>query len=57
MTNSTDTRKASGSLIRFDRMSGTWTGYSWERVTCLQIDSWPVTDAMTEAEARAWLAA
>lgn len=56
MTNTTDTRKASGSLIRFERISGTWTGYSWERVTCLQIDSWPVTDEMTESEARAWLA-
>jgi hypothetical protein len=57
MTNSTDTRKASGSSIRFDRISNTWTGYSWERVTCLQVDSWPVTGDMTEPEARAWLAA
>ena len=54
---STNPLKPSGSSIRLDRISGAWTGYSWERVTALQVDSWPVTGDMTEAEARAWLAA
>ena len=54
---STNPLKPFGRTIRRDRIDGTWSGYSWERVTCLQVDSWPVTDAMTEAEAHAWLSA
>lgn len=54
---STNPLKASGRTIRRDRIADAWFGYSWERVTCLQVDSWPVTDAMTETDARAWLAA
>ena len=57
MSNSTDSNKPSGRSIRREWPTDKWVGYSWERVTCLQVDSWPVTEDMTEAEARAWLAA
>ena len=56
MINSTDPTKTSGRSIRQERLTGHWVGYSWEQVTCLQIDSWAVIEGMTEAEARSWLA-
>jgi hypothetical protein len=54
-TATTDPRKSWGYSICMSQ--GVWIGKEWERVTCLQVDSTPLTDAMTEAEARAWLAA
>ena len=53
-TATTDPRKAWGYSIYM--IQGAWFGKEWERVTCLQVDSTPLTGAMTEAEARAWLA-
>jgi hypothetical protein len=55
-SNSTDPSKPYGCSIRFSHRTSMWTGYSWERVTCFQVDSWPITDDMTETEARHWLA-
>lgn len=55
MTNSTNPDNYCGRSIHFDRGVGAWIGYSWERVTCFQVDSWAVTEPMTENEARQWL--
>jgi hypothetical protein len=54
-TASTDTRKSWGYSIAYCPVRGAWFGNEWERVTCLHVHSTPATDAMTEAEARAWL--
>lgn len=57
MINSTDSSKPSGRSIRREWPTDKWVGYCWERVTCLQVIDYAVTEDMTEAEARAWLAA
>lgn len=53
-TATTDLRKSFGFSIYMSQ--GAWYGKEWKRVTCLQVDSTLLTGAMTETEARAWLA-
>jgi hypothetical protein len=56
VSNSTDSSKASGRSISYDRLTNKWDGYCWDRITCLFVIRYEVAENMTEAEARAWLA-
>lgn len=55
-TATVDTGRGYGFSIAYCPLRGAWFGSEWERLSCLSVHSQPLTDAMSEAQARDWLA-